>query len=332
MAAVLEVEDLVVRFETHQGTVRAVNGLSMSLQPGETLGVVGESGSGKSVASLALLGLVPNPPGVVEAKRLRVVGQDVLSLDRRGLQQLRGKEIAMIFQDPMTSLNPLLTVERQLTEVLERHEGLSRREARKRAAAALSDVGIPAPETRLDSYPHQLSGGMRQRVMIAMALLCNPKVLVADEPTTALDVTIQAQVLELLKDLQRRHGTALLLITHDLGVVAGMADRLHVMYAGRVVEAGPAVDVLTSPLHPYTQGLLRSVPRIRGPLGQRLDAIDGSPPDLAALPVGCSFAPRCALASTPCTTAPPPLVPVLAGRRSACLEAEALLRRSGVKA
>ena len=293
MAAVLEVEDLVVRFETHQGTVRAVNGLSMALQPGETLGVVGESGSGKSVASLALLGLVPNPPGVVEAKRLKVVGQDVLRLDRRGLQQLRGKEIAMIFQDPMTSLNPLLTVERQLTEVLERHEGCSRREARKRAVAALSDVGIPAPETRLDSYPHQLSGGMRQRVMIAMALLCNPKVLVADEPTTALDVTIQAQVLELLKDLQRRHGTALLLITHDLGVVAGMADRLHVMYAGRVVEAGPAADVLTSPLHPYTQGLLRSVPRIRGPLGQRLDAIDGASPYLAALPAGCSFAPRC---------------------------------------
>jgi oligopeptide transport system ATP-binding protein len=325
MATVLEVQDLRVRFETHQGVVRAVDGVSFKLDEGETLGIVGESGSGKSVTSLALMGLVPQPPGVVSATRLVLGRRDLLTTTPAELRGLRGKEIAMIFQDPMTSLNPLLTVERQLTEVLERHEGLSRRQARKRAATALGEVGIPAPESRLDSYPHQLSGGMRQRVMIAMALLCNPRVLIADEPTTALDVTIQAQILELMKDLQRRHGMAIALITHDLGVVAGMSDRLQVMYGGRVVETGATDEVFARPLHPYTLALLASVPRLTGDPGERLAAIEGSPPDLAALPAGCAFAPRCPFAIEPCRAAVPPLDAPAAGRKSACIRAEHLL-------
>jgi len=326
-APVLEVKDLRVRFETHQGVVRAVDGISFALAPGEVLGVVGESGSGKSVTSLALMGLVPTPPGVVEASLLRVAGHDVLGLDARAMRRLRGKEIAMIFQDPMTSLNPLLTVERQLTEVLVQHEGLTRRAARVRAATALGEVGIPAPETRLDAYPHELSGGMRQRVMVAMALLLSPKVLIADEPTTALDVTIQAQILDLMKDLQRRRGTAIVLITHDLGVVAGMADRLQVMYAGRVVETGPVDEVFAHAMHPYTLGLLRSVPRLGGDPELRLEAIEGAPPDLAALPQGCAFAPRCPFVQPACRASTPALIPVLAGRTSACFETAGLLPR-----
>ena len=310
--SLLDVQNLCVRFDTHQGTVRAVDGVSFTLEEGETLGLVGESGSGKSVTNLALMGLVSQPPGVIEAGRVLYGERDLLQLRPRELQALRGDEISMIFQDPMTSLNPLLTIGDQLSEVLEVHRGLRRREARKRCAAALGDVGIPEPEARLDAYPHELSGGMRQRVMIAMALLCDPRILIADEPTTALDVTIQAQILELMKALQESHGTAIVLITHDLGVVAGMSDRVHVMYAGRIVEAAPAGELFRAPEHPYTAGLLASVPRLDGAAHEDLASIPGQPPDLADLPPGCAFAPRCELSSEACRAAVPPLIPVAA--------------------
>ena len=323
----LTVEELCVRFETDDGTVRAVERVSFTLEEGETLGLVGESGSGKSVTCLALMGLVPRPPGVVLGTRADFRGRDLLRLSREELRRLRGDRLAMIFQDPMTSLNPLLTIGRQLTEVLEVHRGTPHREARRAAAVALGDVGIPTPEQRLDAYPHELSGGMRQRVMIAMALLCRPAVLFADEPTTALDVTVQAQILELLRALQERHGTAIVLITHDLGVVAGTADRVHVMYAGRLVEGAETRALFARPLHPYTRGLLASVPSLSGDPDARLAAIAGQPPDLSALPPGCAFAPRCPLVVERCTRAVPPLAPLerAADRRSACFEAERLL-------
>ncbi|MEZ6005210.1 MAG: ABC transporter ATP-binding protein [Planctomycetota bacterium] len=292
--ALLEVENLRVRFETHHGVVRAVDGVSFTLEEGQTLGLVGESGSGKSVTNMALLGLVPSPPGVVEADAIRFEGQDLTKLSEKQLRKIRGNRISMIFQDPMTSLNPLLTIERQMTEVLCLHKGLSRREAKQKAIEGLGDVGIPSPETRIDQYPHELSGGMRQRVMIAMGLLCAPKLLLADEPTTALDVTIQAQVLELMKDLQKRHGTAIILVTHDLGVVAGMSHKIHVMYAGRMVETSPTFELFQRPLHPYTKGLLGSIPTLHSTPGEDLESIPGAPPDLANLPKGCAFAPRCA--------------------------------------
>jgi len=321
---VLAVQGLRVTFRTDHGTVKAVDGVSFTLARGETLGLVGESGSGKSVTNLALMGLVPTPPGKVEATHVRVGGRDLAQLSARELRAVRGNEIAMIFQDPMTSLNPLLTVGRQLTEVLEVHGRARGRAAQKLAAAGLADVGIPEPERRLAQYPHELSGGMRQRVMIAMALLCEPKVLLADEPTTALDVTIQAQILELMQRLQQRHGTAILLVTHDLGVVAGMADRVHVMYAGRLVETAPTAALFAAPRHPYTAGLLGSVPRLVGDPRARLVAIPGHPPDLAALPAGCAFRERCALAVERCGTAAPPLEPLDdtsgAARAAACFE------------
>ncbi len=315
--ALLEVRDLRVRFETHHGTVRAVDGVDLTLEPGETLGLVGESGSGKSVTNLALLGLIPSPPGVVEGS-VRFAGEELLGRSDEQLRRIRGNRMAMIFQDPMTSLNPLLTVGRQLTEVLELHRGLGRRAARARCAAALGEVGIPSPEERLDQYPHELSGGMRQRVMIAMGLLCEPALLLADEPTTALDVTIQAQILELMQEVQRRHGTAIVLVTHDLGVVAGMADRVAVMYAGRLVEKGPTGPLFAAPGHPYTRGLLDSVPRLEGAAGEALTSIPGSPPDLAALPPGCAFAPRCSEALDSCRAERPALVELPGARSSAC--------------
>ena len=326
MSPVLDVRDLSVRFDTRDGTVRAVDGVSFALEEGETLGLVGESGSGKSVTNLALLGLVPSPPGVVERGEVLFDGRDLLALPPRELRKLRGNRVSMIFQDPMTSLNPLLTVGRQLTEVLEVHRGMSRRDARKKAAAGLADVGIPAPEARLDAYPHELSGGMRQRVMIAMALLCDPKVLIADEPTTALDVTIQAQILELLQDLQAKHGTAIVMITHDLGVVAGMADRVNVMYAGRVVETAPTRDLFRAPAHPYTRALLASIPRLSSSPDEDLAAIPGAPPDLADLPPGCAFGPRCERVRDACRTAVPALAALRsnADRRAACVDADAL--------
>jgi len=326
MAAVLDVRDLRVRFDTREGTVRAVDGVSFHLEEGETLGLVGESGSGKSVTNLALLGLIPTPPGVIEGGEVHFAGRDLLQLPRKELRALRGDRISMIFQDPMTSLNPLLTVGRQLGEVLEQHRGMSRRDARKLAAAGLGDVGIPAPEERLEAYPHELSGGMRQRVMIAMALLCDPQVLIADEPTTALDVTIQAQILELLADLQRRHGTAIVMITHDLGVVAGVADRVHVMYAGRIVEKAPTRDLFRTPAHPYTRALLASVPRLAGSTDDELATIPGSPPDLAELPPGCAFGPRCERFREECARAVPALEPLDGdrARRAACIDSAVL--------
>ncbi|MFT5463887.1 MAG: oligopeptide transport system ATP-binding protein [Planctomycetota bacterium] len=324
---VLSVENLQVRFETHHGSVRAVDGVSYSLEAGETLGIVGESGSGKSVSSLAVMGLVPTPPGVVEATSMRFGDRELTQLSRNEMRSLRGKSIAMIFQDPMTALNPFLTVGRQLTEVLELHEGVSHREARKRSAIGLGEVGIPDPEKRLDVYPHELSGGMRQRVMIAMALLCKPAVLFADEPTTALDVTIQAQVLELLGDLQEKHGMAIVLVTHDLGVVAGMADRIAVMYGGRLVEKAPTTKLFKRPLHPYTSGLLASIPKLSDDPDAPLHPIPGNPPNLAHLPPGCAFAPRCSIVKSHCTSSVPPLAHLTTeedDRASACFEWQSL--------
>jgi oligopeptide transport system ATP-binding protein len=331
MATALDVRELSVRFDTQHGNVQAVDSASFSIEEGETLGLVGESGSGKSVSSLAVMGLVPSPPGVVSAEAMLLGERDLNRLNPEELRRIRGKEVAMVFQDPMTSLNPLLTVGRQLTEVLEVHEGLSQSEAFKRAAIGLGDVGIPAPEERLAAYPHELSGGMRQRVMIAMALLCNPKVLIADEPTTALDVTIQAQILELMRDLQERHGTAILLITHDLGVVAGMSDRVNVMYAGRIVETAATTPLFDTPCHPYTQGLLGSVPDLTGVAGEDLYSIPGQPPDLAELPPGCAFAPRCSRARDECSAAVPPTISPADERFSSCLDALLLAEEGGVR-
>jgi oligopeptide transport system ATP-binding protein len=335
-ASALEVRNLAVRFDTHQGSVRAVRDVSFSVEAGQTLGIVGESGSGKSVTSLAIMGLVASPPGVVESGQVLFDGQDLLRLPPRRMRRIRGGALSMIFQDPMTSLNPLLTVGRQLTEVLAVHEGLRGRKARARSAAKLGEVGIPDPESRLDAYPHELSGGMRQRVMIAMGLLCNPKVLIADEPTTALDVTIQAQILDLMKRLQREHGTAIVLITHDLGVVAGMCDAVQVMYAGRVVERATTDALFAKPCHPYTRGLLDSVPSLEGSPHERLSSIPGQPPDLAELPPGCAFAARCAYRQTRCEQEEPALEPLRlepaspdgARRDSACFAVERLCRPS----
>ncbi len=328
--SLLSVRNLRVRFETHGGTVHAVRGIDLDLEPGETLGIVGESGSGKSVTSLAVMGLVPNPPGIVEAGRIRFDGEEIAGLSQRKLRRLRGKSLAMIFQDPMTSLNPLLTVGRQLTEVLETHGVARGSKAKQRCAQALGEVGIPNPEARLDAYPHELSGGMRQRVMIAMGLLCHPKLIFADEPTTALDVTIQAQILELMQDLQKKHGMAIVLITHDLGVVAGMCDSVQVMYAGRTVERSGGEDLFVRPRHPYTRGLLRSVPTLAGSPDETLFSIPGSPPDPAGLPSGCSFAERCAFAADECRATDPPLESVEAGpggpRLAACVRVEEIER------
>jgi len=320
--ALLSVKNLNVVFEIRQGDVHAVNEVSFDLEVGETLGLVGESGSGKSVTNLALMGLIPSPPGVVSADQVIFGGQDLLQLSDKEMRRIRGKEIAMIFQDPMTSLNPLLTVGRQLSEVLELHEGLSRRDARRRCAAGLADVGLANPERRLRQYPHELSGGMRQRVMIAMALLCNPRILIADEPTTALDVTIQAQILELMKTLQKKHGTAIVLVTHDLGVVAGMTDRVNVMYAGRLVETAGTDALFGRPLHPYTQGLMASVPTLDGDPDAPLYSIPGQPPDLGDLPQGCAFLPRCEHATDECAAGVPDLDrhPQDVTRTCACFE------------
>jgi len=307
MKKLLQIRDLTVSFASPGGRVRAVEQVSFDLEAGETLGLVGESGSGKTVSSLALMGLIPQPPGRIESGSVCFEGQELIGLAPRAMRRLRGKRMAMIFQDPMTSLNPLLSIGRQLTEVLEVHLGLGHRDARRLSAAKLGEVGIPAPEARLDSYPHELSGGMRQRVMIAMALLCDPALLVADEPTTALDVTIQAQILELLKEVQERHGMGILMITHDLGVVAGMADRVNVMYAGRLVESAHTLDLFQNPQHPYTEGLLASVPSLTGGGNERLFTIEGAPPDLAALPAGCAFRERCSRPEARCAEQRPHL-------------------------
>ncbi len=295
--ALLEVRDLAVKFATRGKTVHAVNGISFDLEAGQTLGIVGESGCGKSVSSLAMLGILPRPAGRVTGGSVRFDGTDLLGLSDAKLRDIRGNDLAMVFQDPMTSLNPVLTVGRQLTESLRSHLGMSKREARDEAVSLLDRVGINDARSRLRSYPHQFSGGMRQRVMIAMAISCRPKVLIADEPTTALDVTIQAQILDLLRGLVAAEGMALILITHDLGVVAGVCERTNVMYAGRFVETAPTGKLFADPKHPYTVGLLKSVPRLDARRKQRLSPIAGAPRDLTSAPTGCAFAPRCTYAT-----------------------------------
>jgi oligopeptide transport system ATP-binding protein len=295
-APLLEVRDLKTAFYTQDGVVQAVNGISYTLREGEALGLVGESGCGKSVSALSIMRLIPTPPGRIVGGEVLFEGRDLLKLSDEGIRKVRGNRIAMIFQDPMTSLNPVLTIGRQITEALELHKGMNRTTARKRAIELLDMVGIPSAASRIDDYPHQFSGGMRQRVMIAMALSCEPKLLIADEPTTALDVTIQAQILDLIRRLQKDLGMALILITHDLGVVAGIADRINVMYAGYIVETAPANEVFEDPRHPYTLGLLRSIPRIDEPRKEKLIPIEGLPPDLINTSSGCPFAPRCTFA------------------------------------
>ncbi|MEE9137266.1 MAG: ABC transporter ATP-binding protein, partial [candidate division NC10 bacterium] len=309
---------------TLEGVVKAVDGVSYDIREGETVAVVGESGCGKSVSALSIMRLVAYPPGRIVGGEIWFNGHDLLTLNDEEMRQVRGKEIAMIFQEPMTSLNPALTIGRQVTETLEAHLDMPASDANRRAAELLRMVGIPEPERRLPQYPHQFSGGMRQRVMIAMALSCNPKLILADEPTTALDVTIQAQILELMKDLTQRFGVAMIIITHNLGVVARYADRVNVMYAGKVVEQGRARDIYQSPRHPYTLGLLRSVPRLDLPRKAKLDPIDGQPPDPANLGPGCSFAPRCKFAIEKCLHEVPPLTPVRTGHLSACWVADTL--------
>jgi oligopeptide/dipeptide ABC transporter ATP-binding protein len=312
MSAVLAVEDLRVRFATRRGTADVVNGVSWSVDAGETLALVGESGSGKSVSTMALLGLVPSPPATVSGAA-HFDGKDLLTLSEDELRPVRGPGIGMVFQDPMTSLNPVLTIGRQLTEHMEVHLGLSPSQAEDRAVELLDLVGIPSPRERLAGYPHQFSGGMRQRVMIAIALACDPKVLIADEATTALDVTIQAQIVELIARLRRELGMAVVWITHDLGVVAGVADRVAVMYAGRIVEEAPVDDLYADPRHPYTQGLLGSLPVLGDRADGRRDlaAIGGLPPDPTDLPPGCAFWPRCPVRDDArCATEVPPLRPV----------------------
>jgi len=318
LTALLEIVDLEVEFASQGRTVRAVDRVSLTLERGETLGIVGESGSGKSITAMSIMRLVPVPPGRYAGGRILFEGRDLLTAPDADLRRVRGKEIAMIFQDPMTSLNPVLTVGRQITEVLETHMGLSAAAARTRAGELLDLVGIPSAARRLDDYPHHFSGGMRQRVMIAMAVACRPKLLIADEPTTALDVTIQAQILDILRNLQKELGMALMLITHDLGVVAGMADRVAVMYGGRVVEDGPTDAVFETPRMPYTMGLLSSIPRLDGGGAKRLTPIRGAPPEPIGVAKSCRFAPRCTFAADICRQSPPPRRPVGPGHHAAC--------------
>ncbi|MFP6705065.1 MAG: ABC transporter ATP-binding protein [Alphaproteobacteria bacterium] len=324
MTPLLEIENLQVQFFTSEGTVRAVDGITYHVEPGETVAIVGESGSGKSVSALSILRLIPNPPGKIMDGTVKFNGVDLLQLDDHDIRQVRGRDIAMVFQEPMTSLNPVLSVGRQVTETLLRHTNMSQKEANERALELLVQVGISDPDRRLTQYPHHLSGGMRQRVMIAMALACNPKLIIADEPTTALDVTIQAQILELMKQLSKRLGVAQLIITHNLGVVARYADRVNVMYAGRIVEMGYARDIYHNPRHPYTLGLLASVPRLDQPRGTKLIPIEGQPPDLAALDDGCAFRPRCRFATDRCAHEIPELETVAGEHRSACWNIETL--------
>ena len=324
MATLLQVNDLKTYFYTFEGVVKAVDGITYDLEEGETLGLCGESGCGKSVSALSVMRLIADPPGKIVDGEVLFDGEDILKIDMDQMRNIRGAKISMVFQEPMTSLNPVLTVERQLTETLQLHMGMSKEESRKEAAELLVRVGIPDPESRVKQYPHQFSGGMRQRVMIAMALSCNPRLIIADEPTTALDVTIQAQILELMKSLTREFGVALIVITHNLGVVARYADRVNVMYAGKIVERGSAREIYGNPRHPYTVGLLHSVPRLDLPRREKLDPIEGQPPDLINLPDGCSFRDRCRWAVAKCATDTPPLMLTSEGHWSACWRAEEL--------
>ncbi len=304
MAKLLEIENLQTQFFIGDGVVRAVDGISYDVNEGETIAIVGESGCGKSVGALSILRLIPDPPGRVVGGSIRFEGRDLLQLSDAEIRDVRGKDIAMVFQEPMTSLNPVLTIGRQLTETLEQHLNMSHEQAIARVVELLGMVGISDPDRRLKQYPHHLSGGMRQRVMIAMALCCEPKLIIADEPTTALDVTIQAQILELMKDLTRRLGVALIVITHNLGIVARYADRVNVMYAGRIIESGTADEIYHNPRHPYTLALLKSVPRMDQPRKGKLDPVQGQPPDLTRLSEDCSFRPRCNFAIKQCAVAP----------------------------
>src|SRR5574340_361658 len=322
----LEVEDLHVHFVTSRGVVRAVEGISYKVRAGEVVALVGESGCGKSVSSLAIMRLLAKPAGRVVNGRILFEGRDLLRLSEEKMREIRGRDIGMIFQEPMTSLNPVLTIGCQIMEPLLIHLGMDMEAARGRAVELLKMVGIPDPGRRLDQYPHQFSGGMRQRVMIAIGLACNPKLIIADEPTTALDVTIQAQILKLMQDLSRDLGIALVVITHNLGVVARYADRVNVMYAARMAEQGGAVDVFAKPLHPYTAGLLRSVPRLDEPRGHKLETIEGLPPNLLDSPPGCRFAPRCRAKQDACTRVMPELEAVAPHRYSACLRAGEMAR------
>jgi len=318
LGSLLSIENLVVEFRMQDRVVQAVNGISYSVSEGEIVAIVGESGSGKSVSARAILGLVPQPPGKIVSGSIIFDGTDLLGLDNRAIRDLRGKDISMVFQEPMTSLNPVHSIGFQLTEAMRLHLGLSKADARARAVDLLRMVGISEPARRLGQYPHQLSGGMRQRVMIAMALSCKPKLILADEPTTALDVTIQAQVLELMQELCREMGVALVIITHNLSIVARYAQRVNVMYAGRIVESGSASALYGKPSHPYTIGLLKSVPRLDQPRGTPIVPIPGNPPDLDELGPGCAFAPRCRFAVEKCRKEQPPFTEVGAGHKSAC--------------
>jgi peptide/nickel transport system ATP-binding protein len=317
----LEIRGLRTHFKTDDGMVKAVDGVDLTINRGETLGIVGESGCGKTVTAMTVLKLIQIPPGRIVAGSVLWQGRDLVPLDADAMRRIRSKEIAIVFQEPMTSLNPVYTVGQQIAETIRLHEGLSRREALDRAIEMLQLVNIPTPERRAHNYPHQFSGGMRQRVMIAMALCCNPRLLIADEPTTALDVTIQAQILDLLADMKARFGMAMMLITHAMGVVAETAQRVVVMYAGKVVEEAPVERLFARPLHPYTQGLIRSIPRVDRHAGTRarLEAIAGVVPSLIDPPPGCRFAPRCRFARSACTEAVPELRAVEAGHRVACV-------------
>lgn len=315
---ILQVRDLQTHFKTDDGIVKAVDGVSFDLHKGETLGIVGESGSGKSVTNLSLMRLIASPPGRIVGGEVLFHDEDLLKVSDNRMREIRGNKISMIFQDPMTSLNPFLKVSTQLEETIRLHQGLSKRSARAQAVEMLSMVGIPKPEQRITNYPHQFSGGMRQRVMIAMALSCNPEILIADEPTTALDVTIQAQILEIIKRLADEMGTAVIMITHDLGVVAGMCDNVAVMYAGKVVEKGTARNLFKEPKHPYTQGLIHSVPRLDQKQADRLFSIEGQPPNLIDLPDACPFYPRCDRAMEICTKKYPAAERIAESREVSC--------------
>ncbi|HJU33099.1 MAG TPA: ABC transporter ATP-binding protein [Hyphomicrobiaceae bacterium] len=317
-APLLQVRNLTTRFNTERGRVTAVDDVSFDIDAGETVAIVGESGSGKSVTALSIMRLIPDPPGVIEKGEVIFEGRDLIGLDDPGIRAIRGNRIAMIFQEPMSSLNPALTVGMQVAEPVNLHRGAAWMKALDLAKELMGRVRIPDAASRLASYPHQYSGGMRQRVMIAMALACQPRLIIADEPTTALDVTVQAQILDLLKELTRETGSALLLITHDLGIVARYADRVVVMYGGRIVETAPARQLYKHPQHPYTLGLMASVPRLDGDAGQRLVPIEGQPPDLARLPPGCAFSPRCRSVTDLCRSSRPPLVAVGERHLRAC--------------
>ena len=318
MASLLEVKNLTTSFFTADGELRAVDGVSFEIEEGKTMGLVGESGCGKSVTALSIMRLIPSPPGKIVGGEILLRGQNLLKLDREKMRKVRGNEISMVFQEPMTSLNPVFTIGNQIAEAIRLHQGLGRRKTREKVIEMLHLVKIADPEARISDYPHQLSGGMRQRVMIAMALSCNPSLLIADEPTTALDVTIQAQILELIRELQERLGMALLLITHDLGVVAEQAHEVAIMYAGKVVERALPEEIFSRPLHPYTVGLLNSVPGIRGEKKKRLDAIPGVVPSPLELPGGCRFRDRCPKAGGICAGAEPELVEKRKGHWAAC--------------